>query len=122
MNVKDVANVSDLCYMIKYKVERYTDIKWLADKIRDSGVIVYNIDYAIMYDSIITKYLSKHPDKNTYHIIINENSSLFVDKIEAINFDISNIINVYVYKYIERDINGIIRIYVAIGDKYAGLN
>lgn len=122
MNIKGVTSISDLCYTIKYKVERYTDIKWLADKIRDSGVRIYNIDYTIMYNSIITKYLSKHPDENTYHIIINENSALFIDKIEVINFDISNIINVYIYRYIERDINGIMHIYVAIGDKYAGLN
>lgn len=122
MNVKDITNISDLCYMIKYKVERYTDIKWLADKIRDSGVRIYNIDYTIMYDSIITKYLSKHPDENTHHIIVNENGTLFIDKIEVINFDISNIIDAYIYKYIERDIDGIIHIYVAIGDKYVWLD
>lgn len=122
MNVKNITNISDLCYTIKYKVERYTDIKWLNDKIIDSGVRICVIDYAIMYDSIMAKCLSKHPDENTYHIIIDENNSLFIDKIEIINFDISNIINIYVYRYIERDINGIIRIYVALGDKYAGLN
>lgn len=122
MNIKGIISVSDLCYMIKYKVERYTDIKWLTDKIRNSGVRIYNIDYAVMYDNIIIKYLSKHPDENTYHIIVDENSTLFVDKIEVVSFDISDIINVYVYRYIERDTNGVIHIYVAIGDKYAGLN
>lgn len=118
MNIKGITSISDLCYTIKHKVERYTDIKWLADKIRDSNVRIYNIDYDVMYDSIVAKYLSKHPDENTYHIIVDENSTLFIDKIEVINFDISNIINAYIYRYIERDINGIIHIYIAIGDKY----
>lgn len=122
MNIKGITNISDLCYMIKHKVEHYTDIKWLADKIRDSGVRIYNTDYAVMYDSIIIKYLSKYPDENTYHIIVDKNKALFIDKIEVINFDISNIINAYIYRYIERDINGVIHIYVAIGDKYVGLN
>lgn len=123
MNIKDITSISNLCYVIKHKVEHYTDIKWLADKIRDSGVRIYNTDYAVMYDSIITRYLAKHPDKNTYRITVDENSTLFIDKIEVVvGFDISDIINVYVYRYVERDANGIIHIYIAIGDKYVGSN
>lgn len=122
MNVKDITDLSDLCYTIKYKVERYTEIKWLADKIKDSGVRLYNINVENLYDYIVSIYLSSKQYNSAFYFKVNNNEVLFVDKVDLAYIGRNPRIVVYLYRYIEKDEQGLIHIYIAMGDKCEEIN